>query len=292
MARLGLLCTTVAFGASLICATASAQEAALEQRDPLEHLNRAVFSFNHSLHDTVLRPVSGAYAALPEGVQKGVDNFFSNLREPVVTVASALQGDGSNSVKSAGRFVVNSTAGIGGIFDVATPLGLVSRPEDLGLTLCHYGVPQGPYLVLPLIGPSNGRDFAALAATYAVTYNLVGSHTLPYLAVDGAVAHAADDGTHEHDLPDFYAVTREAYLSKRALACEDALGPDMLKASPYGQVTLRTAALDTSTIDASEALDDAEQLIDDLESEAEDALEELTPDASPQPEQPASDNAG
>ena len=170
---------------------------------------------------------------------------------------------------------------------------LVSRPEDLGLALCHYGVPHGAYLVLPLIGSSSGRDFAGLAATYAVTYNLVGANTLPYLAVDGTVSHAADEAPHDHELPDFYALVRESYLTKRALACDDVLGPDQLKASPFGQVAMRTTPLDTAVIDASEAVEEGEQVIDDVETEAEEFLEELSPDATaPSTEEPASSNTG
>lgn len=279
MARLTLLSASAILAAALIGSSAQAQEAALEERDPLEHLNRAIFSFNHTLHDNLLAPVSGAYGALPQGMQRGLDNFFSNLREPVVTLASALQGDGSNTAKSAGRFVVNSTAGIAGVFDVATPLGLVSRPEDLGLALCHYGVPSGPYLVLPLLGPSNGRDFVGLAATYAATFQLVGDYTLPFLAADALVAHAADEAAHNHELPDFYALTREAYSTKRSLACEDALGPDEIKASPFGQVAMRPL-LDSSQEDPSRLLEETDEFIDDIETEVEGALDELGPDAA------------
>lgn len=242
MPRISLLSPAALVAAALLASPLAAQD--LEQRDPLESLNRSIFGFNQTVETTVLRPAAGAYEALPGGLQRGIDNFFSNLREPVVTLASALQGDGRNSAQSAGRFLVNSTVGIAGVFDVATPMGLVSRPEDLGLTLCRYGFGHGPYLVLPFAGPSSGRDLVGLGATYAAGYGLTGGAFVPFLAFDGTVSYAADGPSLERELPDLYLLQREAYLGKRALACSGTLGPAELKASPFGQIKLRLAALD------------------------------------------------
>jgi len=241
------------FAASAI-APATAQD--LDQRDPLEQVNRSVFGFNQTVEAALLRPASKAYGSLPAELQRGIDNFFSNLREPVVTLASALQGDGRNSAQSAGRFLVNSTVGIAGVFDVATPMGLVSRPEDLGLTLCRYGFDHGPYLVLPFTGPSSGRDLLGLGAAYALGYGLTGGNFVPFLAIDGTVSYAADGPSVERELPDLYLLQREAYFGKREFACSGMAGPDELKASPFGQIKLRIAGLDPTAPAETEALPD------------------------------------
>lgn len=242
MPRIATLPAAAAIAAALLAFPVAAQD--LEQRDPLERINRSIFDFNQTVEAAVLRPAADAYDSLPPGLQRGLDNFFSNLREPVVTLASALQGDGRNSAQSAGRFLVNSTVGIAGVFDVATPMGLVSRPEDLGLTLCRYGFDHGPYLVLPFAGSISGRDLIGLGATYAMGYGLTGGAFVPFVAFDGTVSYAADGPSLERELPDLYLLQREAYLGKRALACSGTLGPAELKASPFGQIKLRIAALD------------------------------------------------
>src|SRR3954452_11260889 len=108
--------------------------------DPWEALNRASFSFNAALAKIIAEPVTAAYQrAVPQPVQTGIGDFFTNLREPVTAVSSGLQGDFQNAGVSVGRFAINSTVGIVGLFDVATEMGWVSRPEDIGATLCSYG---------------------------------------------------------------------------------------------------------------------------------------------------------
>ena len=131
-------------------------------KDPLEPMNRRVARFNDAVDEAVLQPVSTVYRdATPELVQKGVRNFFNNLSDLWSTVNNGLQLKGRDTAESLMRFVVNTTVGIYGLFDVATPIGLQRHPEDLGQTLGHWGVPDGPYLVLPFFGPSTLRDTAA-----------------------------------------------------------------------------------------------------------------------------------
>jgi phospholipid-binding lipoprotein MlaA len=135
--------------------------------DPFESFNRAMYGFNDTLDRYVLKPVAKGYrAALPGPVRKGVSNFFSNLREPIVFVNNALQGKLKNAASDLGRFLTNSTIGVFGLFDVATEFGLERHNEDLGQTLGVWGVKEGPYLVLPFFGPSTIRDGVSLYGDY------------------------------------------------------------------------------------------------------------------------------
>ncbi len=130
------------------------------QEDPLEPFNRAVFGFNRLVDGVLVRPVGELYGLLPAPVRSGVGNVLDNLREPVVFVNELLQGKRERAGVAFARFFVNTTLGIGGLFDVAAALGLERRQEDFGQTLAVWGVPEGPYLVLPLIGPTSPRDLA------------------------------------------------------------------------------------------------------------------------------------
>lgn len=127
--------------------------------DPLEPVNRVTSTMNKVMQDVVLTPVSRAYVAVtPQFIQAGIHNFFSNLGEPIVIVNDLLQGKFSQFGSDTGRFLTNSTIGLLGLIDVATPLGMEKHNEDFGQTLAVWGVPTGPYLVLPLLGPSTFRD--------------------------------------------------------------------------------------------------------------------------------------
>lgn len=129
--------------------------------DPLEPLNRSVFAFNEAADKAVIGPVAEAYETVTPGVaRQGVRNFLSNLNSPVVFVNSVLQGDAANAADTTYRFVINTTIGVAGLWDAAAHFGLEGRSEDFGQTLGVWGVEEGPYLVLPLLGPSNLRDFA------------------------------------------------------------------------------------------------------------------------------------
>lgn len=158
--RIALLCA-----ASLLasCATLPPDQPA----DPLEGVNRAVFSFNRTADRYVLKPVAKGYDyAVPALARRGVSNFFSNLGEPITIVNGALQGKFLQAASDTGRFLLNSTAGFVGVMDVATAAGLPRHDEDFGQTLGYYGVGTGAYLMLPLLGPSNGRDLVGRAGDY------------------------------------------------------------------------------------------------------------------------------
>ena len=211
--------------------------AASDAWDPLQDLNRATHKFNVALSTVVVETVVGAYrSTVPDGVQAGVDNLFTNLREPLTILSSGLQGDLENAGISAGRFVVNTTVGIGGLFDVATTMGWVSRPEDLGTTLCTYGVDAGPYLVLPFLGPSTGRDAVGLLTTYALTANVAEDLAVNYIVTDRTVAVLSDSEFSESEASDPYQAERDAYLAFREQICADEIPADQLKASPLGAV--------------------------------------------------------
>ena len=134
--------------------------------DPIEPFNRAIFSFNNTVDKLIAEPASKQYIKLPSPLQTGIRNFLSNLRMPLVFVNQLLQGQGKNASESAGRFLVNSTIGIFGLVDVADKIGLEEKDEDFGQTLATWGVGDGFYIVLPLVGPSNLRDTAGMVLTY------------------------------------------------------------------------------------------------------------------------------
>lgn len=138
--------------------------------DPLEPFNRRMYCFNYYADKYVLMPAVHAYEFVtPKIAQKGVSNFFSNLQEINTFVNSLLQFEGRKATITLVRFGINSTLGIFGLFDVASKLHLPKQYEDFGLTLAKYGVGNGPYLVLPLLGPSNLRDATGKVAGFATT---------------------------------------------------------------------------------------------------------------------------
>jgi phospholipid-binding lipoprotein MlaA len=134
-----------------------------DPRDPWESLNRATFAFNDQLDRAIAKPVAKAYQKVtPQAIQTGVANAYSNIGYPTVFINDLLQGKVKAFARDAGRFLLNTTVGIGGIFDPATPVGLESNNEDFGQTLGVWGVSTGPYLVLPILGPSDIRDGVGL----------------------------------------------------------------------------------------------------------------------------------
>lgn len=140
-----------------------------DPQDPWESFNRGVYSFNDKLDRAVLKPTAKGYRAItPDAVETGVTNFFANLEEIPTLLNNLLQFKWLAALSDTGRLAVNTTVGIGGIFDVATPLGLDKHDEDFGQTLGRWGVNPGPYLVLPLFGPSSPRDIFGLVGDYSV----------------------------------------------------------------------------------------------------------------------------
>ena len=130
--------------------------------DPYEGFNRKMSSFNTGIDTVIFKPAAQGYrAVVPSQGRTLIGNFFSNLTDPWTAINQLLQGRGKNAASDTGRFLVNSTVGVAGLFDVATKAGLPKHQEDFGQTLGVWGVPQGPYIVLPLLGPSSGRGMVS-----------------------------------------------------------------------------------------------------------------------------------
>lgn len=160
---------------ALIMACTLLSQGALAQEDekpvdPWEGFNRKVFAFNEAADRWVMKPVAKGYRKVtPDPVERGVSNFFSNLLEVRNVFNSVLQGKWKQAGNDTGRFLVNSTLGIAGVFDVARHMNLErNEGEDFGQTLAVWGVPSGPYVVLPFLGPSNLRDSAGLPADWLI----------------------------------------------------------------------------------------------------------------------------
>jgi phospholipid-binding lipoprotein MlaA len=205
------------------CATTQ-QNARVAKIDPLEPMNRAVFSFNETLDDYVVKPVAKAYKfVLPQMVRTGVTNFFSNIGDIFVAVNNLLQGKPKDAASDVGRVVVNTTVGVLGLIDVASDAGLEKHKEDFGQTLGVWGISDGPYLVLPILGPSNFRD--TVGEVVDIKTDLVQSHKhlsvetkneLTGLRVVNRRANLLDASELiEEAAFDKYSFTRDAYLQRR-----------------------------------------------------------------------------
>jgi phospholipid-binding lipoprotein MlaA len=148
---------------ALVCALTGCATSAQNPRDPFENFNRAVFDFNDKVDEVALKPAAEAYQSVtPSFVQTGVGNFFGNIGDIWTSVNNLLQGKISDGLSDVMRVMVNSTVGLAGLIDVASDAGLPKHKEDFGQTLGRWGVPTGPYVVLPVLGPSTLRDTAAL----------------------------------------------------------------------------------------------------------------------------------
>ena len=132
--------------------------------DPLEPINRRVYYFNSKVDKFVLVPVTDFYKLLvPDMLEKGVSNFFSNIEEVNTFINSGLQFKWRDMFVTGGRFLINSTIGVAGLMDPSSHIGLMKRKEDFGQTLGHYGIDSGPFIILPIFGPSNLRDLTGIA---------------------------------------------------------------------------------------------------------------------------------
>ena len=196
--------------------------------DPFEPVNRAIFSFNNVADRIVLEPIAKGYKKLPSPLQSGINNFLSNLRAPLVVVNQLLQGQADNAIQSSGRFFVNSTVGVFGLFDVAEKIGLEEKEEDYGQTLATWGVGDGFYIVLPLFGPSNLRDTTGMVLTmitdpinaYAVSEGeawLVPMRTAAN-AVDQRSQIIDEVNALRDNSVDYYAAVRSSYYQNRNAA--------------------------------------------------------------------------
>jgi phospholipid-binding lipoprotein MlaA len=200
--------------------------------DPFESFNRASFQFNDTVDAAVLKPVAKGYAAVTPGfVRTGISNAFSNVGEVKTAVNNLLQGNPKKAASDTGRFLVNSVLGIFGLWDVATPMGLEKNEADFGQTLGKWGVEPGPYLVLPLMGPSTVRDSVGRLPQRYVEYQFYVDHqaTANALLVTDLVnsranLFAAEDALNTAAL-DKYTFLRDAYLQRRLRLVHDGKVP-------------------------------------------------------------------
>jgi phospholipid-binding lipoprotein MlaA len=217
------------------CATSpnNAQSEVVETEDfndPFEDANRAIFDFNQKVDRNVLVPVAKAYrTVLPDPVRDSLRDFLRNLREPLIFANDALQGEFERAGQTFARFTLNSTLGVGGLIDVAGRWGeLPYHEDDFGLTLGVWGVPEGPYVVVPVVGPATPRDLGGQVAegfgdpfTRLVTGNPYTLYWIPFVrggvsGIDQRSRYIETLADIERTSLDYYATIRSLYRQRRA----------------------------------------------------------------------------
>lgn len=202
--------------------------ASMGEKDPYEKFNRQVFTFNDAIDRNALKPVATTYrTVVPEVVQAGVGNFFSNLGDVWTGANNLLQGKAVYGLSDFGRVLVNSTVGVAGLFEVASKAGMPKHDEDFGQTLGYWGVPSGPYLMLPLLGPSTVRDASALPVDMAADPWALGATGTVKLA--GGLLRVVDHRAGLLDASDLvdaaaldrYAFIRDGFLQRRLSKVSD-----------------------------------------------------------------------
>ena len=223
-----------AAGLLLLAALGVVQAQAQQANDPFEGWNRAVFGFNEGLDSVLLKPVATGYkAVVPELVRSGVTNFFGNFRDGWSAINALLQAKPVVAAQMMTRVATNTLFGIGGIFDVASDLGIQRQREDFGQTLGRWGLPAGPYLVWPLLGPSSLRDSVALPldlswATGALTNDGAARIGLTVLELIDIRTSLLEAGRMIDALAlDKYVFIRDAHLARRRSLVYDGEPPEL-----------------------------------------------------------------
>lgn len=214
------------------CATApqNPQQAALggeDFHDPFEDVNRKIFDFNQTVDRHVLAPVARAYrSSLPEPIRNSLRDFLNNLQGPLNFANDALQGDFGRAKDTVVRFVVNSTLGMAGLVDLAGRWGIPYHEQDLGITLGVWGIPEGPYIVVPILGPSDVRDFSGeVAQGFADPWNILAAdNNLLWVTfarggvsgIDQRARYLDTLADIERTSLDYYATIRSLYRQRRA----------------------------------------------------------------------------
>jgi phospholipid-binding lipoprotein MlaA len=199
---------------------------AIDVYDPLERLNRRVYRFNAGFDKYIFLPTTRTYEAItPDLVEDGISNFINNVFEVTNFTNAVLQLKPKAAVKTSGRFLINTTMGIGGLFDVASKMGITEQEEDFGQTLGRYGVGNGAYLVLPILGPSNLRDSTGSIAD-SITFSKIDLLNLDehskrklmfYLTNAIDTRHNIDFRYYDTGSPFEYELIRLLYTKKRQL---------------------------------------------------------------------------
>lgn len=198
-----------------------------QTNDPLEPTNRAVFQFNQAVDKAVIKPVAQGYrAVVPQYGRDRVRNFLDNLRAPVIFANDVLQGQPDRAMQTLMRFAFNTGFGIGGLLDLATPAGIPFHDEDFGQTFAVWGIPEGPYIVLPILGPSNPRDTTGLVTEWLTDpvnlwWDNVGIDTAIWTrtgvaGVDKREQYLDSLDEIERTSLDYYSAIRALYRQRRA----------------------------------------------------------------------------
>lgn len=283
---------------------AAASPAAAPDPDPWEGFNRSVFRFNDRLDRYVGKPIARGYRKVtPRVVRKGISNFYRNIRMPLVMINDLLQGKPKAAGQDLSRFVVNATVGIAGFWDPSTRWGIPLNDEDFGQTLGRWGVPTGPYLVLPLLGPSTVRDgtgFGVDAFSDPVTYHFEVRDTFAFWTGKFINARSNLMDVEEIIQGDRYLFIRDLYLQSRDYAVKDGKvdsDPFLDEADPGdpgsdgGDSGGASAPEDTPAAPQEGAATDGAAPVDDATAapapEASAPAAPATPDAQPSPAQPS-----
>lgn len=205
--------------------------------DPFEGVNRGIFAFNTVLDRWALDPLTNSYrVVVPRPVQRAIVRVLANLNTSVVFINDTLQADFESAGLTLWRGVVNTTVGMGGLLDPSTALGVPGHRNDFGITLARWGVASGPYLMFPVLGPTNLRDSVGSVVDLAFrpsTFLLWGTDALAYATIQGGSMGLTERASALEGLQalrtssiDYYAALRNAYFQSRVAALREALGPD------------------------------------------------------------------
>jgi phospholipid-binding lipoprotein MlaA len=221
-----VLSAFLAGGCSGVPADPADRAAYYETNDPLEPFNRRMFKLNQGLDNALFKPIATAYKRiLPQTLQDGIRNFLNNLRTPITLANNLLQGDVDGAGETIARFTVNTIVGFAGFGDPAGDMGVKYQPEDFGQTLAVWGIDEGPYLMLPVLGPSNPRDLVGLVVdTLSDPINIWADNTdrnaIPpsrtvARGIDTRSRHLKTLDELEKSSLDFYATIRSLYRQVR-----------------------------------------------------------------------------
>jgi phospholipid-binding lipoprotein MlaA len=228
--------------------------------DPLEHFNRKSYAVNNAIDKAVIRPVAVGYRKITnQPVRRAFSDFFTNIRMPVTVANDILQARPKAAAVSTGRFLVNLTLGVGGFFDPASQLGLPLDETDFGITLARWGIPEGPYIVIPLVGPTTARDIWRLPvdsyffdplSIYARHHDYkYGQEYLPQVMYLVTLrSRAIDVESFLNSAYDPYVFIRDAYRQQRLYSIYDGNPPD--------EVIQQMQGLDEKGFDPDELLDE------------------------------------
>jgi phospholipid-binding lipoprotein MlaA len=213
-----------------------AQSQATDIDDPFEYVNRGIFELNRFLDEIALKPLAAWYGVLPDRAREGTHNFLGNLKTPWTAVNDLAQGEPQRFGNSVARFFINTLLGFFGTFDPAAHMGFAAHEEDAGQTFARWGAGEGPYIMLPVFGPSNLRDTLGFAVdTFLDPVNYIARRgdadwVAPARSATGAVDNRHRNWQQIEDLErqstDFYATIRRVYTERRRAAIANRAGGD------------------------------------------------------------------